>query len=106
LRQSGIVRITRCRVAVEIFRPQLIEWCIKAYALGKVGICNVVSAEGDEVASSFSDKAGTMLGVDPRIQNERSSVKATEVKHDDVSAHILNWSAGKVCHLAHEKHVR
>ena len=41
-----------------------------------------------------------MLGVDPDVQDERSRVKATEVMHDGVSAHMLNRSAGKVCHSA------
>ena len=106
LRKCRIVCVTRSRGAVEIFRPRLIEWCIAAYAFGKVRICDVVSTEGDQVTGSFGDKSGTMLGVDPDVQDERSSVKATEVMHDGVSAHVLNWSAGKVCHLPHQKHVR
>ena len=55
---------------------------------------------------SASVSTGTMLGVDPDVQDERSRVKATEVMHDRVSAHMLNWSAGKICHLPHQKHVR
>src|SRR5262249_16990384 len=106
VRQWRIICVTRSRGAVEIFRQWLIEWCITAYAFGKVRICDVVSTEGAKVAGSFGDKAGTRLGVDPDVQDERSSVNATEVMHDGVSAHVLDWSAGKVCILPHQKHVR
>src|SRR4029077_4268090 len=102
LGQWRIVCVTRSRGAVEIFRPWLIECCITAYAFGKVRICDVVSTEGYEVTGSFGDKAGTILGVDPDVQDERSSVNSTEVMHDGVSTHVLNWSASKVCHLPHE----
>ena len=106
LRKRRIVCVTGSRGAVEILRPRLIERRITADAFGKVRIGDVVSTEGDKVTGSFGDKAGTMLGVDPDVQDERSRVKATEVMHDGVSAHVLNWSAGKVCHLPHQKHVR
>jgi hypothetical protein len=102
LGQWRIVCVTRSRGAVEIFRPWLIEWCITAYAFGKVRIGDVVSTEGNEVTGSFGDKAGTMLGVDTDVQDERSTVKPTEIVDHGVSAHKLNWSAGKVCHLPHE----
>ena len=100
-----IVCIARSRGAIEIFRPWLIEWRTAAYAFGKVRICDVVSTEGDKVAGSFGYKAGAMLGVDPDIQDERSRVSASEMMHDRVSAHVLNWGAGKVCHLPHKKDV-
>jgi hypothetical protein len=89
LRERRIVRVARGRGAVEILRPRLIERCVAAYALGKVRICDVVSTEGDKVAGSFGYKAGTMLGVDPDIQDERSRVSASEMMHDGISAHVL-----------------
>src|SRR5580658_3657958 len=104
--QRGIVRITRCRVAVEIFRPRLVEWCIKAYPLGKIGIRDVVSSERDQVTGSLGDEAGAMYGVNANIEDERTGVEATEVMHYRVPAHMLDWSAREIRHLPHQKHVR
>ena len=81
MRKRRIVCVTDSRGAVEILRPRLIEWCIKAYPLGKVGICDVVSTEGNQVTSSFGDKAGSMFGVNSDIEDERSGVEVTEVMH-------------------------
>ena len=106
LRQRRIVCVARGRGAVEVFWPWLTEWCTAADAFGEVRICDVVSTEGDQVTSSFGDQAGTILGVDPSVQDKRSRVNATKVMHDRVAAHVLNWRAGKVCHLPHQKHVR
>ena len=66
----------------------------------------MVSTKGDEIPGSFNDQAGAMYGVDPGVEDERSRVKATEVVDDGISAHMFNWRARKVRHLAHEKHVR
>ena len=66
----------------------------------------MVPTKGDKIPGSFSDQAGAMNGVDPGVQDERSRVKATEMVDDGVSAHMFDWRAGKICHLAHEKHVR
>jgi hypothetical protein len=105
LGKRRIVRVTRSRGAVEIFRPWLIEWRTAAYAFGKVRICDVVSTERDKVTGPFGDQAGGILGVHSGVQDQRSRVMATEVMHDRVSAHVLNWGAGKVCHLPHKKDV-
>ena len=52
-----------------MFRPRLIERRITADAFGQVRIGDIVSTESDKVTSPFGDKAGTILGVDPGVQD-------------------------------------
>jgi hypothetical protein len=55
-----------------MLRLRLVKWRIAADSFGKVRIGDIVSTESDEITTSFGDNAGTVLCVDPGVQDERS----------------------------------
>jgi hypothetical protein len=75
LSRIRIVRITVCRVAIEVFRSGLVERRIKAYAFDKIGIGDVIPTEGDKVPGPFVDEVSAMVGVNADVNDGGSGVE-------------------------------